>query len=121
NDKIKDAIDDVIHAKAGTGRNEIRHAEPLRNTVSACLQITFKPAEDSIIIDADMVRISQVVSNLLNNAITHTSKGIISISTKNEERDKLAVVSVKDSGIGIAQDVFSLLFTKHPAKSSKGF
>jgi signal transduction histidine kinase len=120
NDKIKDAIDDVIHAKAGTGGNEIKHAEPQRNTAST-LQIIFEPTEGPIIIDADMVRISQVVSNLLNNAIAHTSKGIISISTKNEERDKLAVVSVKDSGIGIAQDVFSLLFTKHPAKSSKGF
>jgi signal transduction histidine kinase len=121
NDKIKDAIDDVIHTKAGTGGNETKHVEPLRNTASSSLQIIFKPTEVPIIIDADMVRISQVVSNLLNNAIAHTSKGMVSISTKNEEWNKLAVVSVKDSGIGIAQDVFSLLFTKHPAKSSKGF
>jgi two-component system sensor histidine kinase VicK len=121
NDKIKDAIDDVIHTKATLGGNGIRQAEPQPNTASTPLQIIFEPTEDPLIIDADMVRISQVVSNLLNNAITHTSRDIILVSTKNEGLEKHVVVSVKDRGIGIAQGVFSLLFTKHPAKSSKGF
>ena len=121
NAKIKDTIDDMIHTKTGIEGNETKDIEPTRNSASASLQIIFKPTEYPVIVDADTVRISQVVSNLLNNAITHTSNSMISISTKHEDRSNLVVVSVKDTGIGIAQNVLSLLFTKHPSKSSEGF
>ncbi|TWT66477.1 ATP-binding response regulator [Allorhodopirellula solitaria] len=53
-----------------------------------------------LIIDGDMTRLAQVVSNLLNNAARYTAdNGEISLSVDADESN--AVISVKDNGIGI--------------------
>ncbi|MEN0046688.1 MAG: ATP-binding protein [Bacteroidota bacterium] len=62
----------------------------------------------SINIDKD--RIIQVLINLISNAVKFTDEGQISISAK--ERKNSIEVSVKDSGIGIAQDDISKVFDK---------
>ena len=61
----------------------------------------------------DRFRISQVINNLLNNAIKYSPPGepiIIRIS-KNRNGDQ-AIVSVKDSGIGIPKDEQKNLFKR---------
>ncbi len=80
---------------------------------------------DSIIVTADKERISQVLYNILDNAIkfTKTTKGdIISITVKltDELNNKVVIVSVKDTGKGIDKDVIPNLFTKFISKSTKG-
>ena len=65
---------------------------------------------DTIFIEADKGRISQVIDNLLSNALKFTNEGTTSVSA--ESKDGQAVVSVKDNGQGIDPDILPRLFTK---------
>ena len=61
----------------------------------------------------DMTRLKQVIVNLLNNAIKFTYQGgvILKVETKGEKENEVTILfTVIDSGIGIAEDKFSLLF-----------
>lgn len=69
-------------------------------------------------VDADRDRISQVVYNLLHNAIKFTEMGKIVISSK-YTKDSVEV-SVSDSGKGIDPQIVSILFSKFVTKSDKG-
>jgi signal transduction histidine kinase len=74
--------------------------------------------DDAIIVEADKERITQVLDNLLSNALKFTNDGIISISV--ESKDGLAIVNVKDDGQGIDPDILPRLFTKFASKSEIG-
>jgi len=63
---------------------------------------------DSVKIDKE--KISLVLHNLIENAITYTEKGTIYISI--EESKKELIVSVKDSGIGIPVHQQKRIFTR---------
>lgn len=69
-------------------------------------------------IEADRDRMSQVISNLLHNAIKFTKTGIIEISSKIQDAD--VIVSVKDNGPGIDHQIIPILFSKFVTKSDKG-
>jgi signal transduction histidine kinase len=73
---------------------------------------------NDIIVSADKERISQVISNLLNNALKFTEEGYISISTEKKGED--VIVTVKDTGVGIDQEILPRLFSKFVTKSEKG-
>jgi two-component system sensor histidine kinase VicK len=66
----------------------------------------------------------QVFSNLLNNAIKFIEKGEIVVALnereRERERDGQAIVSVRDTGSGIAPEIYLNLFTKFVTKSEKG-
>src|ERR687888_110171 len=77
------------------------------------------PIEDTtIIVEADKGRITQVIDNLLNNALKFTEEGTISVSV--ESKDSQAVVSVKDNGEGIDHVILPNLFTKFASSSEIG-
>ena len=66
-----------------------------------------------ILIECDKERLIQVISNLLDNAIKFTKKGVISITTEVEEKykdDKKVIISVKDSGSGINDEISKVIF-----------
>jgi signal transduction histidine kinase len=71
------------------------------------------------LIEADKRRLNQVISNLLDNAIKFTQKGSIVISTQRKDNDNV-IVSIKDTGIGIDQEIMSRLFSKFASKSVQG-
>ena len=71
-----------------------------------------------IFINADKGRLSQVITNLLNNAIKFTDKGLITIDTS--ETDREVIVSIRDSGSGIDHEIFPNLFSKFITKSDRG-
>ena len=61
----------------------------------------------------DEVRIKQIITNLLTNAVKYTQKGYISLSARSEIKDSnkvLLTISVKDSGIGIRKEDMQRLF-----------
>jgi signal transduction histidine kinase len=60
-------------------------------------------------IDGDATRLSQVISNLLNNAAKYTpSQGPINLSVLSNAGD--AVIAVCDNGVGIPADMHSHVF-----------
>ena len=60
-------------------------------------QMTNQDNIPAILIQADKVRMTQVIDNLVSNALKFTTEGIISLSVKTNDNGQ-AVVSVKDSG-----------------------
>ena len=83
-----------------------------------------EPNVDFFFIKADKARISQVVSNLLINALKFTNKNcLIQVIVEEKEisnRRKEVIVSIKDTGTGIDTDILPKLFTKFASKSEKG-
>ena len=62
-----------------------------------------------ILLFADPVRLVQVIANLLNNAAKYTERGGRVVLTARAE-DGEAIVSVRDNGIGIPQDMLARIF-----------
>ena len=82
-------------------------------------RIEFHYDNKDVIVNADKARVTQVISNLLRNAISFTEGGgLISITadTKNDQ----VVISIRDRGSGISPEIYPKLFTKFVTKSEKG-
>ncbi|HYK08058.1 MAG TPA: ATP-binding protein [Candidatus Eisenbacteria bacterium] len=80
----------------------------LRKTTSQKIVLSLKK---SIVVNADKLRIEQVVTNLVNNALKY-SQGRGSIVVSLHKEDDKAVVSVKDLGIGISESQQKNIFDK---------
>ncbi len=73
----------------------------------------------------DLSLMQRMVANLLDNAIKYTQVGgRISVSVQNE-RSRQAILSIKDTGIGIStadmEHVFDRFFRGDPSRSTHGF
>jgi two-component system sensor histidine kinase VicK len=75
-------------------------------------------SKEDLLIEADKGRLTQVISNLIDNAIKFTKKGTIFITS--EKQDNHVIVSVKDSGNGIHHEILPRLFSKFATKSETG-
>jgi two-component system sensor histidine kinase VicK len=73
----------------------------------------------NILIEADKIRITQVIDNLLSNALKFTKEGTISLSVESNDGRQI-IVSIKDSGQGIDPSILPKLFAKFATKSEKG-
>lgn len=140
NEKIKNVMKD-IHSK--------NTSNPLSNKLEKNIEIDFEPSEDPITVFADKIRMFEVLSNLLTNAIKFSDGKPITITVKKiqknaidfkhsfvdnrevnaavnieENQDEtmmmMAVVSIRDRGKGIDSDILPRLFTKFTTKSSQG-
>jgi len=83
---------------------------PLVEKNSNTLEVDF--ADDLGSMRADLTKLRQALFNLLSNASKFTSHGVVSLTARRERNpggDGI-VLSVRDSGIGIAADKISLLF-----------
>ena len=95
----------------------IRDAE--NQIVDQLVTIQYNPKKD-IVVYADKGRISQVISNILDNAIKFTHKGKITISAHVNNNNTEVIVVIRDEGTGIDNEISSRLFTKFATKSEKG-
>jgi signal transduction histidine kinase len=93
NEKIRNTIDDV---KASVKKHH--------------LEILFEQTDKPIIVEADKIRIFEVLSNLLRNAINFTNEGTIRVTL--EKNNDSAIIAVRDSGEGIDPEVMPRLFTR---------
>jgi signal transduction histidine kinase len=82
------------------------------------IKLRYEPSEDIILIHADRIRLTQVISNILSNAVKFTKKGTISITIKKENDN--AIVGIQDTGLGIDAQIMSRLFSKFATKSDIG-
>jgi len=103
NELVSDIIEDY--------RNEIE-----KNNKD--VKLLHEPQDQIIEVEADKNRLTQVISNLLNNAIKFTKEGTIRVTE--EVNDSKALVSIKDTGQGIDPEIFPRLFLKFAAKSETG-
>ncbi|WP_397571602.1 PAS domain S-box protein [Schlesneria sp. T3-172] len=85
----------------------VETARPLIDSQGHRLEISLP--EESLVIDGDPVRLTQVVGNLLTNSAKYTDAGGHIHLTIRREGD-LAVLSVKDTGIGIAPEMLPRVF-----------
>ena len=81
--------------------------------------------DDFIFVHADKERITQVISNLLDNAIKFTGRDdgpiVITIETREKkENQEEAIVTIKDNGPGIDPEILPKLFSKFASKSFQG-
>jgi signal transduction histidine kinase len=109
NDEIRNVIVDVKKSIASSGRK---------------IEIRFDPKAEPIQVLADRSRISEVLSNLIDNATKFTSEGSIVVTsgllgTAGQSR-RGAFVKVIDCGRGIDPEIYPRLFTKFATKSDKG-
>jgi PAS domain S-box-containing protein len=82
-------------------------SRPVIEAASHELTLTLPP--EPIHLEADPVRLAQVFANLLNNAAKYTDEGG-RIRLTAERQGSHAIVSVRDSGIGIAAEVLPDIF-----------
>lgn len=72
------------------------------------LKLSYSPQH--ILLEADRVRIIQVIYNMLANAVRFTKEGTVTVIS--EVKDSTALVSIEDTGEGLDTEVMPLLFTK---------
>ncbi len=131
-------VDDLLDvSRVMRGKIELRREPVELATVVARAVETAKPLievqghqldlslpGESLLLDADPVRLAQVVGNLLTNSAKYTEANGHIWLTARRECDQ-AVLSVRDSGIGIAPDMLPHVFelfvqVDHAATRSQG-
>ena len=110
-------IDDLLDVSRITlGRIDLRRerigmADAVSQSVEACRpglaaaghELTVRLPEEKLILDADPVRLTQILENLLTNAIRYTDPGgCIGLAVERDGDE--AVFRLSDSGIGIAPE-----------------
>jgi PAS domain S-box-containing protein len=116
-------VDDLMEVSRITrGKIELARQPVLLSEILAAAVETSRPALDGarhafaqqvpderLVLDADKVRLTQVFSNLLNNAAKYTDPGgRVELSVRRDGDH--AVVAVRDSGIGIPPDKLGHVF-----------
>jgi two-component system sensor histidine kinase VicK len=88
------------------------------------IKLVYQPRD--IFIEGDKARIAQVIYNILDNAVKFSitkideeANGIININAEKIYDDQ-AIVSIKDTGIGIDPGIMPRLFEKFASKSYQG-
>jgi PAS domain S-box-containing protein len=92
---------------AAVVRSAVESARPLIEASGHELIITLPP--QPIYLDADLIRLAQVFSNLLNNAAKYTDQGG-RIWLTGERQGSDVVVTVRDTGVGIPADMLPKIF-----------
>jgi PAS domain S-box-containing protein len=121
--QLSSLLDDLLEvARITQGRIELGREIV---AIQACVQMAVEAVEPiiqerhqrlevnrdglSIFVDADKVRLTQCIANLLTNAAKFTpNEGHIRVNTRVEENH--AVIDVSDTGVGIAADLLPKLF-----------
>jgi len=141
-DNLLGLLNDILDlSRVESGRITLEniefHLPNVLNSVCKGMGVTIKDKDIEMIIDigsdvpelveGDPVRIRQLITNLMNNAIKFTPKGKITTSVKVVSRTKDNVVllfSVKDEGVGIpksSQEKIFEVFTQADDSTTRRF
>jgi PAS domain S-box-containing protein len=88
-------------------QNAVDAARPLID--GAGHELTVNVPDEPLVLNADPNRLAQVISNLLNNAAKYTLPGG-AICMAAERQESEAIISVKDTGIGIPEPMLERVF-----------
>ena len=70
------------------------------------------PDKGDFVVTADEGKIRQIFSNLIDNGIKYTPKGMVLVTLEKDNARGVITVKFKDSGIGLSQDDIQHLFGK---------
>jgi signal transduction histidine kinase/CheY-like chemotaxis protein len=116
-------VDDLLDVSRVTSGRIVLQKSPLDlgALINRCVQaiaptaaqqqvtVSFTPPAEKARVDADPVRLEQVLSNLLNNAIKYTpAEGRVEVTLS--RRGGEAVICVADTGVGIAREMLGRVF-----------
>ena len=115
-------IDDLLElARAESGELDVRRVpvnlgELARDTTEQFraqaeqkgLAIAVDDSNDGVVVDSDPVRVRQVLSNLVSNAVKYTERGTVTVRVRADERR--GAIEVADTGSGIPTDRQQLVF-----------
>ncbi|MGC1135297.1 MAG: HAMP domain-containing sensor histidine kinase [Nitrososphaeraceae archaeon] len=73
---------------------------------------------EELTVNADLNRITEVISNLIDNSLKYAKDGTIVVNAKKYDHE--VIVSIVDTGVGIDPTILSNLFTKFTTRSVDG-
>jgi signal transduction histidine kinase len=83
------------------------------NALNKKLKLTFENNKaENYSVNADLLKIRQVILNLVDNAIKYTKEGSVEVNVSKVNGGKVVRVAVTDSGVGITPELRSRLFEK---------
>lgn len=91
--------------------SQLKAAEKVAKTEDVNYQLHTE-LPDNFIIDADPIRLRQLIGNLLNNAAKFTAKGYILITTAPAKEKGMVEISVSDTGEGVPDDMAEKIFDR---------
>jgi two-component system sensor histidine kinase BaeS len=110
--RLVEDVRTLANAEAGAldlRKEQIDVGEVIRETASA-LHVVVDLPEELPEIDADPVRIREVLLNLMTNAVQHAPEGTVTVSA--ESRPRELVIRVRDNGPGIPAEALPHLFER---------
>ncbi len=117
-------IDDLLDlSKIDAGRMELS-LQPLdlREEITGCLQLieaqayqkhlllTLEHPPHTVLVNADRLRLRQIINNLLSNAVKFTDEGSVTVNVERDDEQQCAIVTVIDTGIGIKLEHQEIIF-----------
>ena len=124
NERLIELVEDLLNiSRIESGRMKYNFQEIAINKIMDSLYDTFilraneknldftiNTGVKDVIVYADPLKIKEVISNLIDNAIKYTEKGFVSVNL--ETKSNTVYIYVKDSGIGFSEEVAKKLFSK---------
>jgi len=123
-ESLLELVDDMLDlAKVEAGKAEVRPArfavtslfgalrgalKPLLTTSS--VELLFELAQDLPALYTDEAKISQILRNLISNALKFTEHGEVRVTAQLSDDQQTIVFAVRDSGIGIAPEHHDHIF-----------
>lgn len=83
------------------------------------VNLTLEKPDDKITMNTDENRLTQVLSNLISNALKHTTKGYIHFGYKLSNNDQDIVFFVSDTGTGISPEFIGHIFEAYVSKDAE--
>jgi signal transduction histidine kinase/CheY-like chemotaxis protein len=122
--QLADTVDDlldvsrIVAGKVALTRRPVELADIVSKSVEASTPLLDERAHEmhidvphGLVVDGDQRRLVQVVTNLIGNAAKYTGvAGRIEVTA--ERQDGLAILCVRDNGIGIAREILPRIFDR---------
>lgn len=90
-------------------RNCIEH---VRGQQKPGVELIFAREHDSVSMPTNPERVSQILTNLLQNAAKFTTQGSITLSYQVRTEERMLLISVSDTGVGIPEDKQEAVFER---------
>ena len=81
---------------------------PLLTTAS--VELLFEPAQDLPTLYTDEAKVSQILRNLISNALKFTESGEVRVTAQLSDDEQRVIFTVRDTGIGIAPEDHERIF-----------